>query len=99
VSLAALVGSFSAVLRTVAPNDAPVVELLLTAVALFATIGFAVASVRGDGLRGRPGGPGVTKDRLTYRKVISLRPFRIMRPYESRNPHRMTNIGPQHQVL
>jgi hypothetical protein len=73
--------------------------LLLTAVALFATVGVAVASVREDGLRGGPAGPGVGKDQLTYRKVISLRPLRIMRPYESRNPHRLTSIGPQHQVL
>jgi hypothetical protein len=95
VSLVALVRSSMAVLSTVADNDAPLVELLLTVVALFATVGFAVAAVREDGLRGRPGGPGVGKDQLTYRKVISLRPFRILRPYESRNPHRLVRLGPQ----
>jgi hypothetical protein len=99
VSSVVLVRSVIAVLSTVADGDAPVVELLLSVVALFATIGFAVASVREDGLRGRPGAPGVGKDQLSYRKVISLRPFRILRPYESRNPHRLMNIGPQDGVL
>jgi hypothetical protein len=99
VSLVLLIGSFKAIASKVADGDGPFLEMLVAVIALYATVGFLIGSVREDGLRGRPGGPGISKDQLTRRKLISFRPFRILRPYESRNPHRLLKPGPQHVIL